>query len=680
MSSHDPDQPKKSKTINFEEALSHHRQGEVKALDPKLRSPLRKILAFADRARQKKSPTSGDTPPLSAHIRYSKQGEREYGLYCQTTFGEDGRQSHEEISLGRVVNKEMGLFYNKRLGHYTFTLEKGIGQADPSLIPQDFRRPANMALHFGDVWLVDQTFKRIGLDGLLENLIPNQGDTLKSLIAFGVLEPVGYGLAEDWHRGSFARILYPEARLEPSQITKFHSELGEKNVFNKFFAQYLPLLTKNGIVSDLITNPILIDTFKSSFEVKTRLTPGEKALGTLGNDLRFFYSFDINSKLPIYFNFMPKPIFDYGNILSTTKFLNTNNINIKTVFINRNYERFDDILQSFKNNIPFITTIPKQTEYFDNIIHKYGKNLNDTNNLIVHDGKSFKGLKISTLYSDYTLYTYLMLDNINNSHDESLLLLKEFDDSDFVNDIGDKLLYLNTFIIASSENYDLDQILPIFYAGQSAGKIFDSDKYFADISPLNIHFYETTRACFLISFIAAIISSIINIDLRDSQYSVNKALYKLRNLMIKIYRDTALIDELDDSLVGLFKLLRLDCPFHEQKRISLQNNLFIENFNKDKTNPNDLPKFSLMKAKYPHANQPSQGPKCDGPKKGRPKSGGPNKGRPKSEGPKDNRANNAAPTTLPTDPSVSRGRGRPKGAKAKPKTTKLPELFVDSDD
>ncbi|MDR0572302.1 MAG: hypothetical protein LBG48_05615 [Rickettsiales bacterium] len=139
----------------------------------------------------------------------------------------DGKVSHIEEYLGKVVNKEIGLFRNRKRGLFTFNLEHGYGEPNPLLIPEVYEIPKNLILNFGDVWLVDQILKKTGLDVVIDNLLPDYADTFKTLVAFRLTDSHAYCHAEDWYRVSYARVQYPSAKVESSQISKFHEFIGQ---------------------------------------------------------------------------------------------------------------------------------------------------------------------------------------------------------------------------------------------------------------------------------------------------------------------------------------------------------------------------------------------------------------------------------------------------------------------
>ncbi|MDR2405819.1 MAG: hypothetical protein LBE27_05555 [Deltaproteobacteria bacterium] len=105
--------------------------------------------------------------------------------------------------------------------------------------------PKNTALHFGDIWLMDQMIKRVAFDKILERAIPKYGDTLKALLGYRIIANDEYALAKDWYDHSYAQFLYPRAKLDIKNIAKCLSTLGSISVFQYFYSTYLETITTN---------------------------------------------------------------------------------------------------------------------------------------------------------------------------------------------------------------------------------------------------------------------------------------------------------------------------------------------------------------------------------------------------------------------------------------------------
>jgi transposase len=506
-----------------------------------------------------------ESTPLRGYIHYETKGKNEYARHCKASYTINGKTYHDEDYLGKVLDKGLGLFKNRKRGIFTFSIEKGYGDPSPLDLPLVYDKPILASLHFGDVWMVDQILKQTGLSNILESLMPNGGDTLKSLVAFRTIESVAYNYAEDWYLNSYARVLYPNAKLESSLVSQFHALLGQEEVYTNFFKKYLPIATKNDNIIDKVSIPILIDSTGLPNNIKTHFSALNNHNGIKSNEIRLIYIVDKNTKLPIYFRYVPGNIIDNSTLITTINLLLAYNIDIEVVIMDAGYSAYHNLEELIKNNIPFVTRMPTNRTIYNNLIANYGQNLRSAKNGIIYGGRSLYGQIVKINLFEKDIYAYIMLDVQQQSIYENYLFHKYEGDENRIDKIDKKIPYAGRFIILSSKEYPLDEILPLYYTRQAIEQVFDVSKNFADILPLSGHSEETIRARILISFISTIVYSSISFGVKGCNFSANRAIYKMRNLQIRIYNDIRILQELDKSQKEVFSKLKLDCPFPEER-------------------------------------------------------------------------------------------------------------------
>jgi hypothetical protein len=469
--------------------------------------------------------------------------------------------------------------------------------------------------------MVDRVLKRTGLAGVLENLLPGAGDTIKSLVALRVTQSYEYSYAEEWYRCSYAKLLYPKATLEPSQISKLYVLLGNKHVYDNFFSNYLAIIAKNKSISEQLSLPILNCGNMFSNKFNSYLNDANVDNDIISKQIRLYYAFDQNTKLPIYFRHLDFNVIDNSAIEETINSLKIFNINVKTVIFDLEYSLMCNLGHFIKNKIQFIANITKYENDLSELIETYGPVLQKTQNEIRYGDKIFCGLKLPHTLFDKNTYAYLVLDLQQEFYDKYLLLHKYKYDSDSSSKIKKELPFCGTFIFISSNNYDVKDILSLYYTRQTVEQYFDISKYMADMIPLKGHSEETTGSHLLISFIAKIVYSSIEFGLKGINIQTGLAIYKMTNLRIQVYKNISLVEELTDTYKDIFAALGLDCPFPQQKRLELTSELIEKMKNWDKVSNNKdkiKPKGHLQASQTPNHDAPDY--------KGVPKKG---RGRPK---------------------------------------------------
>jgi hypothetical protein len=533
--------------------------------------------------------------PGFIHIEQKKSGA--YAIYCKNTFVKNGKVFHDREYLGKVIDRDKGIFFNRQRGYFTFNLVNGYGEPDPLDLTQN-DIPQNVVLHFGDVWLVDQILKQIRLDEVLEGLIPNAASTIKSLVAFRLLDSNGYDAAEEWYRTSYARILYPGAIVTSSMTSKYIDKLGQEQVYNNFFNSYLTMLSKNKNISEKISIPILIDSTGLPNDIKTSLTAVNNHNGVVSNEIRLIYVVDKNTKLPIFFRYVPGNIIDNSTFITTLNSLIAYGINIALVIMDAGFSASDNLSQLVLLNIPFITRMCKNRKEHKELLSKYAQDLECGENAISFNGRSLYGKKVQISLYDRQLYAYIMLDSQQKVDEEKHIFDKYKDDPDRISKINKCLEIIGKFIIISSDDHDIKDILPLYYNRETIEQVFDISKNFADLIPLRAHKEETIRGRLLLSFIATIIYILVSQKLTDSKICTNKVFLHMRNLKIKLYESVRILEELTKIQKDVFSKLNLDCPYPEERGTLLKKNSFLANLKSEQNRGRGRPKGSKNKTNF----------------------------------------------------------------------------------
>jgi transposase len=207
--------------------------------------------------------------------------------------------------------------------------------------------------------LVNNIFKKTGLDDVIDNLIPDAANTLKSLICFRLTTKLSYDSAEDWYRSSYARVIFHKAVLESSLISEIHEMFGEEDVYRCFFQNYLNIVTQNKNVSDKVSIPVLIDSTGLPNEIKTNFTAVNNHNGVISNEIRLIYVVDKRTKLPIFYRCVPGNIIDNSALISTINMLHTFDVNIELIIMDAGYCSLDNLSKLISTNISFITRMLK---------------------------------------------------------------------------------------------------------------------------------------------------------------------------------------------------------------------------------------------------------------------------------------------------------------------------------
>jgi hypothetical protein len=513
------------------------------------------------------------TPPLQGRVEYINTRSGCYGVYVSGTFCQEGKVYHTKLYLGKVENQVNNIYYSKKYDRYfKFSLEDGFDEfIDPQYI-QLASIPKNYHLNFGDIWMIDQTYKQTGLESVLNTLIPDSADTLKALVAYRLsTKNDAYCHAEEWYRKSYANKLYPQARLDSPRISEFHAILGEEDNYRKFFRFYLNLIGKKEIFNDNKPIPILIDSTGIPNSINTHLTAINNHNGKVSNEMRIIYVVDKNSKLPIFFRYVPGNIVDNSTLITTMNNLMTYDINIDIAIMDAGYCSMNNLKQLLDNNIPFLLRMSKNRKDYKQLMIEHGHNLLKSEYALSYGERGLFGKKVEITLFDKQVYAYVMLDIdkmridlnqklVNSSFDNQEELISQ----NFIDSAG-------RFILLSSQEYNINDILPLYYTRQIIEQVFDIGKSYTGMTPIRGHSEDTIRGILLISFLATAIYSYISHGLVGSKYSTQSALICMHNHGIKFFESVTVLEELTKQQKEIYSQLKLECPYPLESDNPFQN-------------------------------------------------------------------------------------------------------------
>ena len=168
-------------------------------------------------------------------MRYETKNGVEYASVCKAR-REGGKKINDVEYLGRVIDKEKGIFRNRIRGTFRFSIENGATEIVPAKMEK-------LILDFGDSFFLGEMLKRIELLSLIRHVFDERMDCIASLLFYKVLLGGANCYAETWWEGSYARIMFPSAKLPSQRISETLSAVGDERVCRAFFTEYLKFIS-----------------------------------------------------------------------------------------------------------------------------------------------------------------------------------------------------------------------------------------------------------------------------------------------------------------------------------------------------------------------------------------------------------------------------------------------------
>jgi hypothetical protein len=494
------------------------------------------------------------------HIIYELKNDVEYAK-LGTSKREGKKVGKTYKNLGRVLDKERGIFQNRKQGVFTFSLEEGYGKAPVDFVPEV---PINMGktkliLDFGDSYFIDELLKKNGFVKVIDEVGYGNPDTLKAMLSYYILCSMANCHAAEWYEGNFARILYPNANLTSQRISDFLAAIGDEYSYREFFKAYIKFLFKN--VKDIEDTGILIDSTGLPNSIHFPLTAISNHNGTISNEVRLIYVTQQDTGMPIYFRYCPGNVVDVTTLKRTLAELKENGINTKFSILDAGYYSDDNIRELFESKISFITRLKENRILYKELVAKHLPDIQDKKNLVNYNGRYvFIKCVECDLVDEHKGYAYVCLDIERKASESHKLFQKALEKNLSNSDVYDKMQEQGAFVLVSSRRIAREKMLPMYYTRAQIEQIFDIGKNYADLLPLRVQNEYTFRGHLLLTFMATVVCKTVQDKLKTTSMNPESMFLNLRNHKCKVYEHTIITQEEFKKANDSYKLFKMECP------------------------------------------------------------------------------------------------------------------------
>jgi hypothetical protein len=492
-------------------------------------------------------------------IAYDMKGGVEYAKLCRSKrIGKTTTKDY--INLGRVIDKEKGIFKNRERGVFTYCADdNAYGKPGSSVVPQitDGRRNEKQILDFGDSFVLNSFINNSGLQSAVNAIAYGNQDTLQAMIYYYILCSTANCHANDWWDGNYIKMLYPKANLDSQRISDFLTAIGEERIQRGFFQEYFPFITKMASGND----SILIDSTGLPNDIHFPLTAISNHNGEISNEVRLIYVTQQETGLPIYFRYCPGNVIDATTLIRTIAELKVNGVNTKFAILDAGYYSDSNIGALYDSKISFVTRLKENRTVYKQLIAKHAPTIENKDNFVnYNDRYAYIKCVECELLEGHPAYAYIGLD-IDRKNSETRKLFqkakaKEMKDKD----VYDKMSRQGLFILVSSRRIAKDKILPTYYTRQQIEQIFDIGKNYANMLPLRVQSEKTFRGHLLLTFVASVIVKLIQDKLKETPYNPISLFLNLRNHKCKIFDNLIVTQEPFKKVNDFYKLFDITCP------------------------------------------------------------------------------------------------------------------------
>ena len=491
------------------------------------------------------------------YIGYDIKSGVEYAkLYVSHRDGEVTFKDYQ--NLGRVIDKERGIYQNRERGVFTYNLKTNTyGKAPAEVVPpRKKQRKESLIVDFGDAYFLDTYINSRGLRAVVDAIGYGNPDTLGAMISYYALNSLANCHAKDWWDGSYARMLYPAANLTSQRISDFLAAIGDEYSQRAFFKEYLPFLERLGHQ----TENVVIDSTGLPNSIRFPLTAISNHNGEISSEVRLIYVVQQSTGLPIYFRYCPGNVIDASTLVRCIAELKEQGVNTKFAILDAGYYCAGNIAEFFDNKVSFITRLKENLKLYKDLVAEHLCTLEAKEHFIEYNGR-YVFLKCAPCELDSRpAYAYIGLDVTRKGAESQGTMRRAKAKKMSAGQVYDAMQDQGLFILVSSRRIAADKVLPLYYTRQQIEQIFDIGKHYADFLPLRVHNEDTFRGHLLLTFIVAVVIKMIQDDLKNSSITPMSLFLNLRNQKCKIYDDKIITQEAFKKARECYDFFGIKCP------------------------------------------------------------------------------------------------------------------------
>ena len=472
--------------------------------------------------------------------------------------------------LGRVIDREAGIYKSKERGIFTFNLEANqYGTPPESYVPpvlNDRRRreKADDALDFGDAFFVDWFIRSTGFMDVIDTLKYGNPDTLHAMVLFYVLSNLANSDAITWYKGNIVKYLYPKADFNGQRISDFLASVGRESKTQVFQKNYISFINEHYCKD----HAILIDSTGLPNSIHMPMTCKNIHNGVLHNEVRLIYVVQRSTGLPLYYT----PI--HGNVVdvSTLEFVLANleelGVDVSLCIIDAGYDSGTNLdlfydKEKKECKIGYIVRADSNDKRLLKMVEEEMASMNNRENFVQYQDR-YLFIKKRQVFvgsnEDMPAWLYLGID-MNRMTDERHKLFDRASKKKLTKDMVYDLMHdEGVFGIISGFEYTIDEILPAYYQRQAAEQIFDFAKNYTKLLPLRTQSPETFKGHLAISYIACIVVKMLQMRFKEVDLFLGGKLLSLRNQKCLIYKDGITIFPPQAPGSEIYKLFKFESP------------------------------------------------------------------------------------------------------------------------
>ena len=326
---------------------------------------------------------------------------------------DNGKKVNDPEYLGRVIDRENGIYRSRKRGLFSYSLKDGYGELPADAIAgenQSAPKEEKLILDFGDAHCLYKALSICGMDEIIRSVMPGQEDSAMSLVGFKLLAGASNRYAEDWWEGSYARILFPEAKLRSQRLSEFYRQLGDEAVHRDFFRKYLRMFCRSNQAG------VLIDSTGMPNDIRFPLTAINTHNGVTSNETRLLLVVDRQSGKPLFFRYNAGNIVDVTTLRSTIAELKAYGVSTDYAIVDAGYYSENNVRSLYGEGdsgeaIPFLTRLAPNLKLHKQLVSENASDLAQSKYMLMQRNRLLSVKRVGIDLFGHPGFAYVAVDH-----------------------------------------------------------------------------------------------------------------------------------------------------------------------------------------------------------------------------------------------------------------------------
>jgi len=464
-------------------------------------------------------------------VRYKKIGQKEYAYQITAYWDPQTKKPKQKTQyLGQVINKEKQIYQKK----------------------SQKQQKEKLILDFGDTHLLN-TFIQTHYKTLTETF-QEKTPTLTTLITYRLCQTSAMTHANTWHQGNAIHLQHKNVNLTSQRISEFLIEIGNQQLHQTFFKQYL---TNNN--NDQQKNATIIDITSLPTQIHIPLTAWGRSGEEIDKQIRFLLVVNKETSLPMYFRILPGNIVDVSTLCNTTEELKQYGVESYFLCVDAGFFSKPNIVDLYDKGISFLTRLSASTSLYKELIESEVKGLE-----LAVNGVQFGKRGLFVLQKKVDLFgrvgfAYVVLDPERKGREVKRLILQSVGEVLKREDLEYLFLRCGVMVLVSSFEISREEVVPLYYLRQRAEVLFGFAKDDVGFLPLRVHSEEALCGFLFLQFLSLIVFAHLKKVLGNG-FCVEEVLLVMRNLKCRVFDGEGVVCEPNREQKEICKKLGIEIP------------------------------------------------------------------------------------------------------------------------